>query len=63
MWYRAEIRDLPLESGGCRPWNVVRLGEHHCPRGTKGALSVRVLRMWNVETPSGSSPLWLVGRP
>src|SRR3954464_11197488 len=61
MQGRAEVRDWPLESGGCRPWNAARPGEHHRPRGTEGAQSVRVSCMWNVETPSGSSR-W-AGRP
>jgi len=59
---RAEVRDVPLECGGCRPLIGKRSGEHHGPRGIEGAHSVRVLRMWNVETPSGSSPL-MAGRP
>lgn len=59
---QAEIRDVPLECGRCRLLICKRSGEHHCPRGIEGAHSVRVLHMWNVETPSGSSP-WLVGRP
>ena len=51
---------MPLECGGCRPLIGTRPGEHHRPRGIEGALSVCVLRMWNVETPSGSSPRgWL----
>jgi hypothetical protein len=55
MLDRAEIRDWPLGSGGCR-WRIAApLGEHHCPRGTEGAQSVRVSCMWNVETPSRSS--------
>lgn len=57
MRYRAEVRDVPLERGRCRLLIGKRLGEHHRPRGIEGAHSVRVLRMWNVETPSGSSPL------
>lgn len=61
MQHRAEVRDVPLECGGCRPLIGKRSGEHHRPRGIEGAHSVRVLRMWNVETPSGSSPL--AGRP
>ena len=63
MQYRAEFRDLSLEGGGCRLLIGKRLGEHHRPRGIEGAHSVRVLCMWNVETPSGSSHCWLVGRP
>src|SRR4051812_32025091 len=46
---------VPLGSGGCRTSSVWRPGEHHRPRGTEGAHSVRVSCMWNVETPSGSS--------
>ena len=46
---------MPLGSGGCRTSNARRPGEHHRPRGTEGAHSVRVSCMWNVETPSGSS--------
>lgn len=66
MQGRAEVRDVPLGCGRC--WLLIgkRSGEHHRLRGIEGAHSVRVLRMWNVETPSGSSPyLWdgLVGRP
>src|SRR4051795_7172556 len=57
----AEIRDWPPESGGCRLRNAAQPGEHHCPRGTEGAHSVRVSCMWNVETPSGSG--CLAGRP
>jgi hypothetical protein len=53
--YRAEVRDLPLGGGRCRLLIGARPGEHHRPRGIEGALSVRVLRMWNVEIPSGSS--------
>ena len=53
----AEVRDVPLGCGRCRPLIGKRLGEHHRSRGIEGAHSVRVLRMWNVETPSGSSPL------
>ena len=60
---RAEVRDWPLECGGCRLLIGERPGEHHCLRGIEGAHSVRCLRMRNVETPSGSSPWWLVGRP
>jgi hypothetical protein len=52
---RAEARDWPLKSGKCRLRNAARPGEHHRPRGTEGAHSVRVSCMWNVETPSGSS--------
>lgn len=61
MRHRAEVRDVPLERGGCRPLICERPGEHHRPRGIEGAHSVRVLRMWNVETPSGSSRV--AGRP
>ena len=63
MRYRAEVRGLPLGGGRCRLLIGARPGEHHRPRGIEGALSVRVLRMWNVEIPSGSSLRWLVGRP
>ena len=56
MQYRAKVRDVPLERGGCRALIGKRPGEHHRPRGIEGAHSVRVLRMWNVETPSGSGP-------
>lgn len=52
---------MPLETGRCRSLIGKRSGEHHRPRGIEGAHSVRVLRMWNVETPSGSSPM--AGRP
>jgi hypothetical protein len=55
MLDRAEIRDWPLGSGGCRRRNAATPGEHHRPRGTEGAQSVRVSYMRNVETPSGSS--------
>jgi hypothetical protein len=58
---RAEVRDVPLGCGRCRPLIGKRSGEHHRPRGIEGAHSVRVLRMWNVETPSGSS--LVAGRP
>lgn len=53
--YRAEVRDVPVKGGGC--WLLIGKwpGEHHRPRGIEGAHSVRVLRMRNVETPSGSS--------
>src|SRR3954451_19254134 len=47
MQGRAEVRDWPLESGGCRLWNAARPGEHHRPRGPEGAQSVRVSCMWN----------------
>lgn len=56
-WDRAEVRDVSLGCGGCRLLIGKRLGEHHRPRGIEGAHSVCVLRMWNVETPSGSSPV------
>jgi N-terminal domain of reverse transcriptase len=52
---------VPLGCGRCRPLIGKRSGEHHRPRGIEGAHSVRVLRMWNVETPSGSS--LVAGRP
>lgn len=52
---------MPLGCGRCRPLIGKRSGEHHRPRGIEGAHSVRVLRMWNVETPSGSS--LVAGRP
>src|SRR3954453_18064394 len=57
----AEVRDWPLESGGCRLRNAAQPGEHHRPRGTEGAHSVRVSRMWNVEPRPG--PAVSVGRP
>jgi hypothetical protein len=52
---------VPLGCGRCQPLIGKRSGEHHRPRGIEGAHSVRVLRMWNVETPSGSS--LVAGRP
>src|SRR3954451_8884295 len=63
MQDRAEVRDWSLESGGCRLRNAAQPDEHHRLRGTEGAHSVRVSCMWNVETPSGSGPLFLAGRP
>ena len=63
---RAEVRDVSLECGRCRLLIGKRLGEHHRPRGIEGAQFVRVLCMWNVETPLGSSSCrlaGLVGRP
>src|SRR4051794_2191125 len=55
MQGRAEVRDWPLESGGCRLWNAARPGEHHRPRGTEGAQSVRVSCMWTWKPRPGSA--------
>lgn len=46
---------MPLRCGGCRLLIGTWLDEHHRPRGIEGAHTIRVLRMWNVETPSGSN--------
>jgi hypothetical protein len=53
---------MPVRFGRCQPLMIKRSGEHHCSRGRAGAQSVRVLQVWNVETPSRSTPVG-VGRP